>query len=172
MANVQASLVRSSTIFVLVLSFGTACNDPQQVAPHGSGSGATTASGAGTSPSRPASAARPEARAPASAPAPAHSGPPKPHASVDPDVSVSTPVAPPEGAEPTLTPETAGIPAVDFGAPGPLVIRDYPGRMEDNGMVDYADLVGYSRDGKQVIACGGFLPSGTGCFVNDGRFDP
>ncbi len=55
-----------------------------------------------------------------------------------------------------------------------MVIRNYP-RPMPTGMRDYSRYMGYSKDGKSVIACGAMVPrtakgdeKGNMCFVNDG----
>jgi tetratricopeptide (TPR) repeat protein len=55
------------------------------------------------------------------------------------------------------TPESVGLPRVDFGAPGPLEIKGYPAPLE-LGMKDYATAVGFSKDASEVIACGSMSP--------------
>lgn len=106
---------------------------------------------------------------------PRHSGPAKPYAKVDPVVEFSTPKAVAPGAkEPTESPTSVGLPKVDFGEKGPIVVKGYPVPLA-LGMRDYANRVGYSKDGSKVIACGDMAPVsakgtelGNVCFVNDG----
>jgi hypothetical protein len=56
------------------------------------------------------------------------------------------------------TPASVGLPAVDFGPPGPIVIEGYPAPLE-LGMRDYATMVGWAKDGS-VLACGHLTPMG------------
>lgn len=103
---------------------------------------------------------------------PAHTGAVKPHGTAEPVVAFSDPSVAP--AEPTATPTSVGLPTVDFGAPGPLAITGYPAAL-GTGMRDYATYMGYSKDGKSVVACGSMAPlsakgdeKGNVCFVNEG----
>lgn len=65
-----------------------------------------------------------------------------------------------------------GLPKVDFGQPGPLVVKGYPALLP-LGMADYPTRVGYTKDGSRVAACGDMSPVGDNatrefdtCFVN------
>lgn len=110
---------------------------------------------------------------------PAHTGAVKPHGTAQPVVAFSDPSTATREptVTPTLTPTGVGLPTVDFGAPGPMVIHGYPQAL-GTGMRDYATYMGYSKDGKTVVACGHMTPmsppSGRGvekgneCFVDDG----
>lgn len=104
----------------------------------------------------PASASAPPSAA-ASAAAPLHSGPHKVFASAPTVVAVAGASDPdggaPAAAKPSATPASVGLPAVDFGPPGPLVMKGYPEPI-GSGMDDPATVFGYSKDGAEVIACG------------------
>ncbi len=108
--------------------------------------------------------------------APTHSGPVKPRPSANAVVTYATPGGDSVAGETALNAARVGLPKVDFGAPGPLVIKGYPQPI-DAGMRDLATWVGYSKDGKQVIACGMMSPMSAGkgdekgntCFVNAGK---
>ncbi len=103
---------------------------------------------------------------------PAHSGAVKPHGTAEAVVALSDPSV--AAGEPTATPSSVGLTTVDFGASGPLAITGYP-RALSTGMRDYATYMGYSKDGKSVVACGAMAPlsakgdeKGNVCFVNQG----
>jgi len=97
----------------------------------------------------------------ASAPRPKHSGPVKPHPVASASVAIAGPTEPSSDAPATgkLTPSGVGLVAVDFGPPGPLVIKGYPTPLQ-LGMRDFATMVGYSKDGSSAIACGRLTPIG------------
>lgn len=84
------------------------------------------------------------------------------------DSSALAPLASAPPGAPTLTPASAGLPTVDFGAPGRLVVKGYPEPLQ-LGMADHISHVGYSGDGRLAIACGRLGPGGDTCFVHDGK---
>ncbi|HQY64172.1 MAG: hypothetical protein IPF92_22925 [Myxococcales bacterium] len=87
---------------------------------------------------------------------PTHSGPRKVFANAPSVVAVAGASDPDGGAPapaPTVTPASVGLPTVDFGPPGPLVMKGYPAPI-GSGMDDPATVFGYSKDGAEVIACG------------------
>lgn len=61
--------------------------------------------------------------------------------------------------KPSESPTSVGLPTVDFGPEGPLVIQGYPKPLS-LGMQDFANLVGYTNDGSEAIACGIMTPLG------------
>lgn len=87
--------------------------------------------------------------------APRHSGPRKAFASASTVVAVAGASAPSANApaQPSASPASVGLPAVDFGPAGPLVMKGYPTPV-GSGMDDPATVFGYSKDGSEVIACG------------------
>lgn len=87
---------------------------------------------------------------------PAHSGSAKPIGSSSVDVAITGADAGVADA-PKETPASVGLPAVDFGAPGPLVIKGYPKPLE-TGMKDYVTAVAWAKDGSRVVACGKMAP--------------
>lgn len=91
-----------------------------------------------------------------------------PPPSAPPALALADPGQAEEATGSTLTAASVGLPAVDFGAPGPLVIQGYPRPLE-LGMADYISQAGFSKDGAQLIACGELGPAGTSCFVNEGK---
>ena len=152
------------SIAALILVFAASCKSNEQAAP------------APASLQPLASATAPSTSIVARVAAPTHSGPVKPRPSADAVVTYSTPGNDAVANEATLNAAGVGLPKVDSGAPGPLVIKGYP-QPVDAGMRDLATWVGYSRDGKQVIACGMMSPLSAGkgdekgntCFVNTGK---
>jgi hypothetical protein len=100
----------------------------------------------------------------------------KPHPSAAPVVAYATPGSDAVAVEPSLDPAKVGLPKVEFGPPGPLVIKGYP-RSVDPGNRDLATWLGYSKDEKQLIACGHMSPlsagkgdeNGNTCFVSSGK---
>jgi len=68
-----------------------------------------------------------------------------------PDVPVALP--------PAETPATVGLPTVDFGAPGPLVIAGYPTSLA-TGLRDFMTTVAFTEEGDEVVACGATTPAG------------
>jgi len=123
-----------------------------------------------------ASSTAPAASSVARSPAPTHSGAVKPHPYATAVVTYATAGNDALASEPSLDPAKVGLPKADFGAPGPLVIKGYPTPV-DAGMRDLATWIGYSKDDKQVIACGHMSPisadkgdeKGNTCFVHDGK---
>lgn len=96
----------------------------------------------------------------ASAARPAHSGPKKDH----PEASASVAIAGTDGVaegvtEPKESPKSVGLPAVDFGPAGPIAIKGYPQPLA-TGMRDFATLIGWTKDGEDVLACGMMTPIG------------
>lgn len=90
--------------------------------------------------------------------APKLSGSAKPRSAPIASISIAgASSASPTGAK--ATPASVGLPAVDFGPPGPLVIKGYPEPLE-LGMRDWATVVGWTKDGS-VIACGHLTPMGS-----------
>lgn len=87
---------------------------------------------------------------------PAHSGSAKPRGSADVNVAIAGGDAGVEDA-PKETPTSIGLPAVDFGTAGPLVIKGYPKPLE-TGMKDYVTAIAWAKDGSRVVACGKMAP--------------
>lgn len=166
MTSRKRTLALGATIGLAAI---TACRSGESGAP-GASSGPQASATASASALASATTAPPTRLA-----LPAHTGAVKPHGTAEPVVAFSDPSA--LAAEPTATPTSVGLPTVDFGAPGPLTITGYPQALT-TGMRDYATYMGYSKDGKTVVACGHMSPmsppSGKGvekgneCFVNDG----
>jgi hypothetical protein len=89
------------------------------------------------------------------APRPSHSGPKKER----PESSASVEGTAPATSDSKESPKTAGLPAVDFGTAGPIQIQGYPKPLE-TGMRDYATLIGWTKDGDDVLVCGQMTPIG------------
>ena len=88
-----------------------------------------------------------------------HSGAMKPHPEGKASVAVTGGADGSDVDAPKETPTSVGLPAVDFGAAGPLFVREYPATLT-LGSQDFATLVGYSKDGSEAIACGLMTPLG------------
>lgn len=87
---------------------------------------------------------------------PAHSGSARPRGPATIDVAIAGGDAGAADA-PKETPASVGLPAVDFGAPGPLVVKGYPTPLE-TGMKDYVTAIAWAKDGSRVVACGKMAP--------------
>jgi len=102
-----------------------------------------------------ASAATTAAAATPSASARAHTQPYKPFARAAADIAVAGGNPDSDAGAPTaVTPASVGLPAVDFGPAGPIVLKGYPDGPIGNGMDDPATALGYSKDGSEFVACG------------------
>ncbi|MGZ3474130.1 MAG: tetratricopeptide repeat protein [Polyangiales bacterium] len=112
------------------------------------------------SPTQPAASAPSASSSTAAAPAlPKHSGLAKLHPAPNASVMIAGDTnALPSGAA-KASPASVGLVAVDFGPPGPLVIKGYPTPLQ-TGMRDYVTVVGWSKDGSSAIACGQLTPIG------------
>lgn len=133
----------------LVVSFGLLtlcqCKDPPPPGPAPSATSTSASASATTT----ATAASP------SASARTHTQPYKPIARGSADVAVAGGNTDPDGGAPTsVTPASVGLPTVDFGPPGPVVLKGYPDGPIGNGMSDPATALGYSKDGAELVACG------------------
>jgi hypothetical protein len=115
---------------------------------------ASAASVAAAAPSALASSALTVAR-------PAHSGAAKPRPAGSAQITIAggaDDARADAGAASKESAASVGLPAVDFGAPAPLVIKGYPEPLA-LGMRDYAQHMGYGADGAEAIACGPMAPS-------------
>lgn len=88
-----------------------------------------------------------------------HSGTMKPHPEGKGAVAVAGGTDGSDVNAPKETPTSVGLPSVDFGAAGPLVLQGYPSTLS-RGNQDFATMVGYSQDGSEAIACGPMTPLG------------
>lgn len=88
---------------------------------------------------------------------PAHSGPKKERPESTASVAIAGSDDAKDLSEPKESPKSVGLPAVDFGPAGPIEIKGYPKPLE-GGMRDYATLIGWTRDGEDVLACGMMTP--------------
>jgi hypothetical protein len=143
--------------------------EPTDPAAGSTGSAATAvASVTSAPPALGASAAPPPSASPLSFPPPSHSGPARPRPEAQTSIALSGGGKLGEGKTSAVTPASVGLPAVDFGPPGPLVVHGYPAPLE-LGMADYVTDVGYTANGSEAIACGYLDPSGVSCYVNGGE---
>lgn len=122
----------------------------------------TTVDAAAAAPALPSAVARPS-----------HSGKPKVVPPSTAAITVAGDPAPTDGAAPKESATSVGLPTVDFGPAGALVLRGYPEPLS-LGMIDYATYVGYAKDSSEVVSCGnmaaGFESTPKGAELGDTCF--
>lgn len=123
------------------------CKSPPPVDKPGPAPSAATAQAS-------ASAAPSASATPPAASARAHTQPYKAIARAGADVAVAGGADADGSSKPAVTPASVGLPTVDFGPPGPVVLKGYPDGPIGNGMSDPATALGYSKDGSELVACG------------------